>query len=89
MAFKRYKSGGAKNALSYIKPVSQDLLLVSIETGRMHQIRATLEYMGIYIKGDTLYKNNKGKNIPERIELRSIFLSFLDLKDEYFSICKI
>ena len=89
MLFKRYSSNGGRQAISYIKPVSKDSLLISIETGRMHQIRATLEYMGIYIKGDTLYQKSVGKGIPEEIELRSVFLSFFDLKNEYFSICKI
>ncbi|MFA7677931.1 MAG: RluA family pseudouridine synthase [Candidatus Dojkabacteria bacterium] len=89
MLFKRYKSKGARDSISYIKPISQDQLLISIETGRMHQIRATLEYMGIYIVGDTLYQKSKGKEIPDKIELRSIFLSFFDLNGEYFSICKI
>ncbi len=89
MLFKRYKSKGARDSISYIKPISQDQLLISIETGRMHQIRATLEYMGIYIVGDTLYQKSKGKGFPDEIELRSIFLSFFDLNGEYFSICKI
>ena len=88
MEFKRFKEKDAKKAVSYIKPVSSDKVLISIVTGRMHQIRTTLEYLGMNIKGDTLYLHSKGKGIPEEIELRSIFLSFYDLEGEYFSICK-
>ena len=89
MLFRRYSSNNGKKAISYIKPVSKNSLLISIETGRMHQIRATLEYLGLYIKGDTLYQKTKGKKIPEKIALKSVFLSFYDLNNEYFSICKI
>lgn len=88
MLFKRYQSGSARDAISYIKPISESKFLISIETGRMHQIRATLKYLGVNIKGDTLYKNSSERRIPDEIALRSIFLSFYDMDGEYFSICK-
>ncbi len=68
--------GNGKLAISYIKPLSKEELLIKIETGRMHQIRATLEYLGLNILGDTLYSTKNGKGgIPEKIELESILLS--------------
>jgi len=45
----------------------------------MHQIRATLAYIGIPIQGDTLYRKTKKDGIPEEIELESILISFKDM----------
>jgi 23S rRNA-/tRNA-specific pseudouridylate synthase len=56
--------------------VDDSRLLIKIVTGRMHQIRATLNYYGYYIKGDTLYKPGKGNSSSEEIMLKSIYLSF-------------
>ncbi len=68
--------GNGKLAVSYIKPLSKEELLIKIETGRMHQIRATLEYLGLNILGDTLYSTKYGQGgIPDKIELESILLS--------------
>ncbi len=54
-----------------------------IETGRMHQIRATLEYLGVNIINDSLYATKKGKGgVPEEIELKSILISFLKQNEE-------
>lgn len=73
----------AKYALTYIKPLNENELLIKIETGRMHQIRATLEYLGVNIIGDTLYSTKKGRaGVPDSIELTSILLSFLNMKGE-------
>jgi len=80
MEFNIFKSGNAKSSLSYIKPVSKQEVLVMIETGRMHQIRATLEYLGMAIVGDTLYGNGSERSMPERIELKSILLKFKDME---------
>lgn len=80
MEFNIFKSGNAKNSLSYIKPVSNQDILVIIETGRMHQIRATLEYLGMTIVGDTLYGNGSQRSMPEKIELKSILLKFKDME---------
>jgi 23S rRNA pseudouridine1911/1915/1917 synthase len=76
MEFKLYEFGGSKPAKSFILPVDDSRLLIKIVTGRMHQIRATLNYYGYYIKGDTLYKPGKGNSSSEEIMLKSIYLSF-------------
>ena len=89
MSFQVYKSGNAKYALSYIKPIGKDKLLIMIETGRMHQIRATLEYLGIKIKGDTLYGSTKGTEMPDAIELTSILLSFKNMDNKNITLSKI
>lgn len=76
MIFKPYPFGNAKYALSYIRFLSDTEVLVVIKTGRMYQIRASLEYLGVYIEGDTLFKSLKGGETPEEISLESVFLSF-------------
>lgn len=76
MIFKPYQFNNAKYALSYFRFLSENEVLVIIKTGRMYQIRASLEYLGIYIEGDTLFKTLKGEGTPEAIALESIFLSF-------------
>lgn len=74
---------GGKYSCTYILPLSEEELLIKIETGRMHQIRATLEYLGINIIGDTLYSTKKGRGgVPFTIELKSVLLSILDLKGQ-------
>ncbi|MDD3474469.1 MAG: RluA family pseudouridine synthase [Candidatus Dojkabacteria bacterium] len=77
MKFKLYEFEGSKPAKSYILPVEDNKLMIKIVTGRMHQIRATLNYYGYTIKGDTLYKSNREKTSSENIMLQSIYLSFL------------
>jgi 23S rRNA pseudouridine1911/1915/1917 synthase len=88
MQYRRYKGRTSKRALSYIKPISNEQVLVVIKTGRMHQIRATLEYYGIGIKGDTLYGISKSTTLPEKIALESIFLGFKELDGDDFTIIK-
>ena len=78
--FKTYPSGNAKYALSFIRFLSKEKALVVIKTGRMYQIRASLEYLGIYIKGDTLFQTLKGGDTPNAIELESIYLAFEDMQ---------
>lgn len=74
---------GYRYSLTYIKPLNNHQILVKIETGRMHQIRASLEYLGINIVGDTLYESFSGKGgIPEEISLRAILLGFEDMQGE-------
>ena len=76
-------NNGGKYALTYVKPINENELLIKIETGRMHQIRATLEYLGINIVGDTLYSTKKGKGgVPDSIELTSVLLSFENMRGE-------
>lgn len=88
MTFKKYSDRNGKKAVSYIKALNKEQLLIVIETGRMHQIRATLEYYGIGIKGDTLYGISKSPKMPDRITLKSIYLSFKDLRGDDFTIIK-
>lgn len=83
--FLKYKSGNAKSCLTYIKPLSKDLCLIKIESGRMHQIRASFEYLGAFIVGDTLYSSNSGA-IPEMIELRSIMISLHNVNGDILTI---
>jgi 23S rRNA pseudouridine1911/1915/1917 synthase len=76
MDFKLYEFGGSKSANSYILPIDENKMLIKIVTGRMHQIRATLNYYGYYIKGDTLYRSKRIAKSSSNIMLKSIYLSF-------------
>ncbi len=76
MIFKPYPFDNAKYSLSYFRFLSDNEVLVVIKTGRMYQIRASLEYLGIYIEGDTLFQTLKGGETPAAIELESVLLSF-------------
>jgi 23S rRNA pseudouridine1911/1915/1917 synthase len=80
MRYDILKSPNSKKAISYIKVIGDNNVLIKIETGRMHQIRATLGYLGMNIVGDTLYGKVMTKKIPENIELESILLSYIDKK---------
>lgn len=71
MEFRTYEFAGSKYALSYIL-FSKNEALIKIDTGRMHQIRATLKYLGYHIQGDSLY----GKGSGDKIMLESVLLSF-------------
>ena len=70
---------GYKHSLTYIKPLNSHQIIVKIETGRMHQIRASLEFLGMSIVGDTLYESLGGSVLPDEISLRSVLLSFEDM----------
>ena len=74
MEFKGYEFPGSKYALSYIL-FGENEAIIKIETGRMHQIRATLNYLGYHIKGDSLYGMGSGDNIM----LEAVLLSFRDM----------
>jgi 23S rRNA pseudouridine1911/1915/1917 synthase len=80
MVFKAYSFNHGRAALSYIKPISENEFLVIIKTGRMHQIRATIEYLGANIIGDTLYKTLKGGAAPDEIGLESILICCNDMQ---------
>lgn len=73
MEFRTYEFPNSKYALSYIL-FSNDEALIKIDTGRMHQIRATLKYLGYHIKGDKLYGNDTG----DEIMLESVLLSLVE-----------
>ncbi len=88
MQFRKYFGRRGKKAISYIKPLNKNHLLIVIKTGRMHQIRATLEYFGIGIVGDTLYGPARARSMPDSIGLRSVFLSFKELDGTDFTIIK-
>lgn len=77
MDFKLYEFGGSKHAKSYILPVEDNQILIKIVTGRMHQIRATLNYYGYSIEGDSLYQSKRERSSSENIMLKSIYLSFI------------
>jgi len=79
MEFKKEKFPNSKKAVTYVKRIRENEYLVNIITGRMHQIRATLAYMGIPIEGDILYEKTKKDGIPEQIELESVLISFKDM----------
>lgn len=76
MEFREYEFKGSKYAQSYILKSGSDVL-VKIESGRMHQIRVSLEYLGLHILGDTLYGVSKSDMQSESIELESVLLSFV------------
>jgi 23S rRNA pseudouridine1911/1915/1917 synthase len=80
MVFKSYTFNHGKHALSYIKPLSKDQFLIIIKTGRMYQIRATLEYLGVNIVGDTQFETLRGGEIPTAIALESVLISCRDMQ---------
>jgi len=82
MEFKSYEFGGSKFAVSHFLRIGEDTFLVKIDTGRMHQIRATLFYLGRYITGDSLYTPGSRVFTPDSINLESIYLSFKDSSGE-------
>ena len=74
---------GAKSAVTHYKVLKKfkefTKLLISIETGRTHQIRVHTSYMGHPILGDTRYGGPKA--LPngrqaERIMLHAVSLKF-------------
>lgn len=90
MEFKSYEFGGSKSAVSHFLRTGEEIFLVKIDTGRMHQIRTTLFYLGRYIIGDSLYTPSSRIFTPKSIELESVYLSFKDLSGEkkVFNILK-
>lgn len=74
--FKKVFFGGSRAALTYLKPLKDGQVLVVIKTGRMYQIRATLESMGMYVEGDTMFETLKGGASAESIALESVLLGF-------------
>ncbi len=68
-----------KNAQSFLIRTGEYEYYINIRTGRMHQIRATLDYLGLHIEGDTMY--GSGRQIPKAIDLESVVLGFVDNKE--------
>ena len=57
-----------------LNSVSKSILLIKLETGRKHQIRAQLSGRGFFIAGDVKY-GASGK-LSDKIMLHSVYLSF-------------
>jgi 23S rRNA pseudouridine1911/1915/1917 synthase len=66
-------------AKSFILPIAKGRMFVLIETGRMHQIRASLKSLGLVLKGDSLY-GYRGEEVRDNIDLNSVVLGFEDLE---------
>ncbi|HRI05407.1 MAG TPA: RluA family pseudouridine synthase [Candidatus Dojkabacteria bacterium] len=62
-----------KSAMSYILRIEDGSVLIKIETGRMHQIRASLKFLGVSIIGDSLY-GSSGVGDRDALELEAILL---------------
>ena len=61
-----------KNCLSYLLPVNGNKVLIKLETGRMHQARASIRSLGWVIVGDKLYGDEQGSG---DIKLDQVLLS--------------
>lgn len=61
-----------KNTITYIHPLENNQILVMIETGRRHQIRAAVNDLGWVVVGDGLYGDTN--NNQDGIELEQILL---------------
>ena len=71
---------GGKEAVSYIYYIKTNEVLVNIVTGRMHQIRATLKFLGYTIEGDDLYTRKDGRN-SNSISLKAVQLRFKNIDE--------
>ncbi len=80
MKFSTNARSGRYSSL-YIKSLDRSNFLIVLKTGRMHQIRATLHYLGFVILGDRLYGDLSAKN-SDKIALESVVLSLLDKDGE-------
>ena len=90
---KRAVIEGGKEALTSYEKLMENqgltLLLIKIQTGRMHQIRVHLSSIGHPIYGDTLYSSSRNFK-PDRLFLHASRINFehplqkkiLDIKDE-------
>ena len=71
---------GSKNAILYYRKLvdlkSYSLLEIKLETGRHHQIRAQLAYLGYPVKGDLKYGFPRS-NVDKSIHLHARYIEFL------------
>ena len=71
---------GSKNAILYYRKLvdlkSYSLLEIKLETGRHHQIRAQLAYLGYPVKGDLKYGYTRS-NVDKSIHLHARYIEFL------------
>lgn len=71
-----------RKSLTYYEVIERDfkrnITLVSLtpHTGRTHQLRVHLAYLGYPILGDTLYANKNVRSIGQRLCLHAFYLSF-------------
>jgi len=77
-----FDTRASRNAITLYKPIkyyhykNNDLTLVEVElqTGRMHQIRVHLKYLGFPIIGDPLYNIKPSRNLSKELNLNRQFL---------------
>lgn len=77
-----FDTRSSRNAITLYKPLKyyrykkNDLTLVEIElkTGRMHQIRVHLKYVGFPIIGDQLYNIKPSRNLSKELDSKRQFL---------------
>lgn len=71
---------GSKNAILYYRKLvdlkNYSLLEIKLETGRHHQIRAQLAYLGYPVKGDLKYGFPRS-NVDKSIHLHARYIEFL------------
>lgn len=75
-------ASGGKFSASRVKYVGEGKFEVEILTGRTHQIRATLRYLGFAVKGDSLYGSQVEADDVSGIDLKCVFLQFTDQAGE-------
>lgn len=81
----RHIADDGKRAVTEYETVSDNLIKVMPVTGRTHQIRVHLSYMGHPIKGDTLYGTKKE---GERLMLHCGEMTFLHpVTNEEMTVC--
>ncbi|MEK7167232.1 MAG: RluA family pseudouridine synthase [Patescibacteria group bacterium] len=93
--FSQNKSKSAITEYEVLKKISNfTLLKVKIKTGRTHQIRAHLNFIGHPILGDKIYRNKglerktKKKIKLDRIFLHCFKLGFFDLENKWMEFEK-
>lgn len=81
----------ARPAITFYKPIEyyrfndNDLTLLEVQpkTGRMHQIRTHLKYLGFPIIGDPLYNIKPSRQISKKLDLNRQFLHAEKLEFTY------